>query len=99
MQKNRPHVAPSGRLAADSKGGHRTVNTRGDRGQLQTKRFTNRRRRGSGVDGGGVRALGLPSNFFRHGEYMARALRQQKRVIEITPNAAPSTTATCTRWR
>jgi len=36
---------------------------------------------------------------FRHSEYMARAQRQQKRVMKSRRNAAPSTTATCTRWR
>src|SRR5882672_6000344 len=75
MQKNRPHVAPGGRLAADSKGG---------RGQLQTKRL---------LIVAAVALVWMVAVFgrlgylqlFRHGDYMARALRQQKRVIEITP--------------
>jgi cell division protein FtsI (penicillin-binding protein 3) len=84
MQKNRPHVAPSGRLTADSKGGHRTVNTRGDRGQVQTKRL---------LIVAAVALVWMVAVFgrlgylqlFRHSDYMARAQRQQKRVIEITP--------------
>jgi cell division protein FtsI/penicillin-binding protein 2 len=84
MLRKRPHVAPAGRLAADSKGGHKTVNSRGERGQMQTKRLLI------------IAAVGLVwmlavfgrlgyLQLFRHSEYMARAQRQQKRVIEITP--------------
>jgi cell division protein FtsI (penicillin-binding protein 3) len=84
MQKNRPHAAPAGRLAADSKGGHKTVNSRGVRGQLQTKRL---------LIIAAVALVWMLAVFgrlgylqlFRHSEYMARAQRQQKRVIEITP--------------
>jgi cell division protein FtsI (penicillin-binding protein 3) len=84
MQKNRPHAAPAGRLAVDSKSRYKTVNSRGLRGQLQTKRLLI------------VAALALVwmlavfgrlgyLQLFRHSEYLARAQRQQKRVIEITP--------------
>ena len=84
MQKNRPHVTPSGHLAADSKGGHRTGNKRGERGQAQTKRL---------LIVAAVALVWMAAVFgrlgylqlFRHSEYMARAQRQQKRVIEITP--------------
>src|SRR6266436_1029778 len=84
MQKNRPPAAPAGRLAVDFRGGHKTVSSRGVRGQLQTKRLLI------------IAALALVwmlavfgrlgyLQLFRHSEYMARAQRQQKRVIEITP--------------
>jgi len=84
MQKNRPHAAPAGRLAVDSKGGHKTVNSRGVRGQLQTKRL---------LIIAAVALVWMLAVFgrlgylqlFRHSEYLARAQRQQKRVIEITP--------------
>src|SRR3982074_3457555 len=84
MQKNRPPVAPGGHLAADSKGGHRTVNTRGNRSQVQTKRL---------LIVAAVTLVWMVAVFgrlgylqlFRHSDYMARAQRQQKRVIEITP--------------
>src|SRR2546426_284017 len=84
MLRKRPHVAPAGRLAADSKGGHRTFNSRGDRGQLQAKRL---------LIVGAVAVVWVVAVFgrlgylqlFRHSEYMARAQRQQRRVIEITP--------------
>src|SRR5580765_7241572 len=84
MLRKRPHFAPAGRLAADSKSGHKTVNSRGGRGQMQTNRLLI------------IAAVGLVwilavfgrlgyLQLFRHSEYMARAQRQQKRVIEITP--------------
>src|SRR5882762_1434481 len=84
MLRKRPHVAPAGRLAADSKGGHRTFNSRGDRGQLQAKRL---------LIVGAVAVVWMVAVFgrlgylqlFRHSDYMARAQRQQRRVIEITP--------------
>jgi cell division protein FtsI/penicillin-binding protein 2 len=84
MQKNRPHAAPAGRLAVDSKGGHKTVSSRGVRGQLQTRRL---------LIIAAVALVWMLAVFgrlgylqlFRHSEYMARAQRQQKRVIEITP--------------
>src|SRR6266404_2509221 len=84
MQKNRPHAAPAGRLAADSKSGHKTVHSRCERGQMQTKRL---------LIIAAVALVWMLAVFgrlgylqlFRHGDYMARALRQQKRVIEITP--------------
>jgi len=84
MLRKRPHVAPAGRLAADSKGGHRTFNSRGDRGQLQAKRL---------LIVGAVAVVWMLAVFgrlgylqlFRHSDYMARAQRQQRRVIEITP--------------
>src|SRR5713101_7598927 len=84
MLRKRPHVVPAGRLAADSKGGHRAFNSRGGRGQLQAKRL---------LIVGAVAVVWMVAVFgrlgylqlFRHSEYMARAQRQQKRVIEITP--------------
>src|SRR6202521_6411658 len=84
MQKNRPHAAPAGRLAVDSKGGHKTVNSRGVRGQLQTRRL---------LIIATVALVWMLAVFgrlgylqlFRHSEYMVRAQRQQQRVIEITP--------------
>src|SRR5712671_4567579 len=84
MQKNRPHAAPAGRLAVDFRGGHKTVSSRGVRGQLQTKRL---------LIIAAVALVWMLAVFgrlgylqlFRHSEYMARAQRQQKRVIEITP--------------
>src|SRR6266403_5133193 len=84
MLRKRPHVAPAGRLAADSKGGHRTFNSRGDRGQAQAKRL---------LIVGAVAVVWMVAVFgrlgylqlFRHSDYMARAQRQQRRVIEITP--------------
>src|SRR5712664_3306036 len=84
MQKNRPHAAPAGRLAVDFRGGHKTVSSRGVRGQLQTKRL---------LIVAAVALVWMAAVFgrlgylqlFRHSEYMARAQRQQKRVIEITP--------------
>src|SRR2546425_2746737 len=84
MLRKRPHVAPAGRLAADSKGRHRTFNSRGDRGQVQAKRL---------LIVGAVAVVWMVAVFgrlgylqlFRHSEYMARAQRQQQRVIEITP--------------
>src|SRR5258706_10055650 len=84
MQKNRPHAAPAGRLAADSKSGHKTVHSRCERGQMQTKRL---------LIIAAVALVWMLAVFgrlgylqlFRHSEYMARAQRQQKRVIEITP--------------
>src|SRR5712664_623318 len=84
MLRKRPHVAPAGRLAADSKGGHRTFNSRGNRGQLQAKRL---------LIVGAVAVVWMVAVFgrlgylqlFRHSDYMARAQRQQRRVIEITP--------------
>src|SRR3989441_856642 len=84
MLRKRPHVAPAGRLAADSKGRRRTFNSRGDRGQVQAKRL---------LIVGAVAVVWMVAVFgrlgylqlFRHSEYMARAQRQQRRVIEITP--------------
>src|SRR5437899_142774 len=84
MLRKRPHVAPAGRLAADSKGRHRTFNSRGDRGQVQAKRL---------LIVGAVAVVWMVAVFgrlgylqlFRHSEFMARAQRQQQRVIEITP--------------
>jgi cell division protein FtsI/penicillin-binding protein 2 len=84
MHKNRPHAAPAGRLAVDSKGGHKTVNLKGARGPMQTKRL---------LIVAAVALVWMAAVFgrlgylqlFRHSEYMARAQRQQKRVIEITP--------------
>src|SRR5713226_8153765 len=84
MLRKRPHVVPAGRLAADSKGGHRAFNSRGSRGQLQAKRL---------LIVGAVAVVWMVAVFgrlgylqlFRHSDYMARAQRQQRRVIEITP--------------
>src|ERR1700687_1815994 len=84
MHKNRPHAAPAGRLAVDSKGGHKTVNLRYGRDPMQTKRL---------LIVSAVALVWMLAVFgrlgylqlFRHSEYMARAQRQQKRVIEITP--------------
>lgn len=84
MLRKRPHVAPANRLAVDSRGGHKTVNSRGDRGQLQSKRL---------LIVAAVALVWMLAVFgrlgylqlFRHSDYMARAQRQQKRVIEITP--------------
>lgn len=84
MQKNRPHVAPGGHLEADSKSEHKTANSRGDRGHMQTRRL---------LIVAVVAIIWMAAVFgrlgylqlFRHSDYMARAQRQQKRVIEITP--------------
>jgi cell division protein FtsI (penicillin-binding protein 3) len=81
MQQNRPHALSHGRLAADSKRGH-AIHSNGDRG-------ASRRLAIIGV----VALFWMAAVFARlgylqlieHGEYMARAQRQQKRVIEITP--------------
>jgi len=84
MQKNRPHAAPAGRLAADSKSGHKTVHSRCERGQMQTKRLLIIAAVALVWMLGVFGRLGY-LQLFRHSEYMARAQRQQKRVIEITP--------------
>jgi cell division protein FtsI (penicillin-binding protein 3) len=73
MQQNRSHVASGGRV---------TVGSKGDR--LAVKRL---------LIVAGVALLWMTAVFgrlgylqlFRHSEYMARAQRQQQRVIEITP--------------
>src|SRR5712692_7702745 len=73
MPENRPHAATGGRLAADSNGDRKTV-----------KRL---------LIVACVTLLWMTAVFgrlgylqlFRHSEYMARAQRQQQRVIEITP--------------
>src|SRR6266404_2336098 len=84
MLRKRPHVAPAGRLAGYSKVRHRTFNSRGDRGQVQAKRL---------LIVGAVAVVWMVAVFgrlgylqlFRNSEYMARAQRQQRRVIELTP--------------
>jgi cell division protein FtsI (penicillin-binding protein 3) len=73
MQQNRSHVASGGRVAAGSKG---------DRLAVKNLLIV-----------AGVAVLWMTAVFgrlgylqlFRHREYMARAQRQQQRVIEITP--------------
>ena len=73
MQQNRPHAASGGRLAADSKRDRKAA------GRLLIVAF--------------VAVFWLAAVFgrlgylqlFRHSDYMARAQRQQKRVIEVTP--------------
>src|SRR5580765_3137696 len=84
MLRKRPHFAPAGRLAADSKSGHKTVNSRGERGQMHTKRLLIVAALALVWMGAVFGRLGY-LQLFRHSEYMARAQRQQKRVIEITP--------------
>jgi cell division protein FtsI (penicillin-binding protein 3) len=84
MLRKRPHVAPANRLAVDSRGGRKTANSRVDRGQFQSKRL---------LIVAAVALVWMLAVFgrlgylqlFRHSDYMARAQRQQKRVIEITP--------------
>jgi cell division protein FtsI (penicillin-binding protein 3) len=81
MQQNRPHAAPRGRLAADSK--------RSPAAYSNGNAGTARRLVIIGVVAiAWMAAIFLRLGFLQlvqHGEYMARAQRQQKRVIEITP--------------
>ncbi len=73
MPENRAHAAAGGRIAGDSEGDRRAVN------RLLIVAY--------------AALLGMTAVFgrlgylqlFRHSEYMARAHRQQQRVIEITP--------------
>src|SRR2546422_441761 len=91
MPANRVHAAAGGRIAVDSErnrkaidlnGGRKTVNSSGDR------RTVNRLLTLAGLTLCWMAAvfgrLGY-LQLFRHSEFMARAQRQQQRVIEITP--------------
>jgi cell division protein FtsI (penicillin-binding protein 3) len=82
MRQNRPHAPPSGRLAADSKRDRNAVSSNGDRGAVRRLLIV------------AIVAIVWMAAVFgrlgylqliRHSDYMARAQRQQKRVIEITP--------------
>src|ERR1700675_527091 len=73
MQENRPHAATGGRKAADSKSDRKAVSRLLIVACLTLVWML-------AVFG----RLGY-LQLFRHSEYMARAQRQQKRVIEITP--------------
>jgi len=73
MQENRPHAATGGRKAADSKSDRKAVSRLLIVACLTLLWMT-------AVFG----RLGY-LQLFRHSEYMARAQRQQQRVIEITP--------------
>src|ERR1700687_284663 len=82
MQQNRPLAASGGRLAADRKRDCNAVNCNGDRRAISRLLIV-----------AAVAILWMAAIFgrlgylqlLRHSEYMARAQRQQKRVIEITP--------------
>src|SRR5947209_12517604 len=91
MPANRVHAAAGGRIAVDSErnrkaidlnGGRKTVNSSGDRRTVSRLLII-----------AGVTLLWMTAVFgrlgylqlFRHSEFMARAQRQQQRVIEITP--------------
>ena len=91
MPANRVHAAAGGRIAVDSErnrkaidlnGGRKTVNSSGERRTVSRLLII-----------AGVTLLWMTAVFgrlgylqlFRHSEFMARAQRQQQRVIEITP--------------
>src|SRR2546427_8944964 len=91
MPANRVHAAAGGRIAVDSErnrkaidlnGGRKTFNSSGDRRTVTRLLII-----------AGVTLLWMTAVFgrlgylqlFRHSEFMARAQRQQQRVIEITP--------------
>ena len=82
MQQNRPHAAPGGRQAVESKGDRHAVH--GERGRVAASRL---------LIVAVIAMVWMAAVFgrlgylqlFRHSDYMARAQRQQKRVIEITP--------------
>src|SRR2546426_11848518 len=91
MPANRVHAAAGGRIAVDSErnrkaidlnGGRKTFNSSGDRRTVNRLLII-----------AGAPLFGMPAVFgrlgylqlFRHSEFMARAQRQQQRVIEITP--------------
>jgi len=82
MQANRPHAATGGRKAVDFKHDRKAADSNGDRKTISRLLIV-----------ACLTLLGMIAVFgrlgylqlFRHIEYMARAQRQQQRVIEITP--------------
>src|SRR5258707_1895393 len=82
MPEHRAHAATGGRIAANSERNRRTVESNGDRKAVNRLLIV-----------ACLAVFWLSCVFgrlgylqlFRHSEYMARAQRQQKRVIEITP--------------
>src|SRR5260370_924222 len=82
MPENRAHAATGGRIAVGSERNRRTVDSNGDRKAVSRLLIV-----------ACVALFWLTAVFgrlgylqlFRHSEYMARAQRQQQRVIEITP--------------
>ncbi len=82
MQANRPHAATGGRKAVDFKHDRKAADSNGDRKTISRLLIV-----------ACLTLLGMIAVFgrlgylqlFRHTEYMARAQRQQQRVIEITP--------------
>jgi cell division protein FtsI (penicillin-binding protein 3) len=81
MQQNRPHAASGGRKAADSKRDRKPVHSNSERavGRLLVVALL------AIVWMGAVFGRLGYLQLFRHSDYLARAQRQQKRVIEITP--------------
>jgi cell division protein FtsI (penicillin-binding protein 3) len=82
MPENRAHAAIGGRIAVNSERNRKTVESNGDRKAVSRLLIV-----------ACLAAFWLSTVFgrlgylqlFRHSEYMARAQRQQQRVIEITP--------------
>src|SRR5580700_3153340 len=81
MQQNRPHAPSHGRLAADSKRGH-AIHSNGDRGASRRLAII-----GEVALFWVAAAFARPGHlqFIEHGEYVAGAHRQKKRVSETTP--------------
>jgi len=82
MPENRAHAATGGRIAVNSERNRKTVESNGDRKAVSRLLII-----------ACLAVFWLSTVFgrlgylqlFRHSEYMARAQRQQQRVIEITP--------------
>ncbi|HEV1994799.1 MAG TPA: penicillin-binding protein 2 [Candidatus Acidoferrum sp.] len=82
MPENRVHAAAGGRIAVNSERGRKTVELNGDRKAVSRLLIV-----------ACLTLLWMTAvlgrqgylQLFRHSEYMARAQRQQQRVIEITP--------------
>src|ERR1700682_2729417 len=82
MRENRAHAAPNGRIAANSERDRKAVDSKGDRKAVSRLLIV-----------ACVALVWMTAVFgrlgylqlFLHSEYMARAHRQQQRVIEITP--------------
>jgi len=82
MSEHRAHAAAGGRIAVNSERNRKTVESNGDRKAVNRLLIA-----------ACVALFWLTAVFgrlgylqlFRHSEYMARAQRQQQRVIEITP--------------
>src|SRR5260370_10634873 len=86
MPENRAHAVTGGRIAVSSERNRRAVESNGDRKAVSRLLIV-----------ACITLLWMTAVFgrlgylqlFRHREYMARAQRQQQRVIEITPRRGP----------